>query len=90
MESDSKIKPVAAVTASTAPKVKMLINGRFIDSNTFHWEVVINPATQEVLATVPFSTSAEIEAAVTSAKEAFKNRKNTPIPLRALLFFRFG
>ena len=89
MESDSKKKPIAAKVSLTAPKVKMLINGRFIDSNTTHWEEVINPATQDVLATVPFSTPAEVAAAVASAKEAFKTWKTTPIPTRARLFFRF-
>jgi malonate-semialdehyde dehydrogenase (acetylating)/methylmalonate-semialdehyde dehydrogenase len=33
---------------------------------------VINPATQEVLAQVPFATDAEIDAAIASAKTAFK------------------
>jgi malonate-semialdehyde dehydrogenase (acetylating)/methylmalonate-semialdehyde dehydrogenase len=42
-----------------------------------------------VLATVPFSTSDEIEEAVAAAKEAFTTWKNTPISTRARLFFRF-
>ena len=54
MGSDSKTKPAAAETSLTEPKVKMLINGRSIDSDTTHWEEVINPATQEVPATVKF------------------------------------
>ena len=70
-------------------KVKMLINGQFIDSATSHWEEVTNPATQEVLAEVPFSTAEEIDAAVAAATEAFKTWKNTPISTRARLFFRF-
>lgn len=70
-------------------KVKMLVNGQFGDSTTSHWEKVTNPATQEVLAEVPFSTADEIAAAVAAATEAFKTWKNTPISTRARLFFRF-
>lgn len=70
-------------------KVKMLVNGQFGDSTTSHWEEVTNPATQEVLAEVPFSTADEIAAAVAAATEAFKTWKNTPISTRARLFFRF-
>jgi len=71
------------------PKVKMLINGQFVDSRTSQWEEVPNPATQKVLAKVPFSTSDEIDTAVAAAREAFTTWKNTPISTRARLFFRF-
>jgi malonate-semialdehyde dehydrogenase (acetylating)/methylmalonate-semialdehyde dehydrogenase len=50
----------------------MLINGQFVDSRTSSWAEIPNPATQKVLAKVPFSTSDEIETAVAAAKEAFK------------------
>lgn len=75
--------------SGSPPRVKMLINGQFVDSTTPHWEEVTNPATQEVLAEVPFSTSDEIDEAVARAAEAFKIWKNTPISTRARLFFRF-
>jgi malonate-semialdehyde dehydrogenase (acetylating)/methylmalonate-semialdehyde dehydrogenase len=38
---------------TAVPKVQMLINGHFLDSNTSHYEDVLNPATQQVLAQVP-------------------------------------
>jgi len=66
-----------------APIVKMLLDGKFIDSKSTEWHDVVNPATQEVLAQVPFATDAEIDAAVASAKAAFKTWKNTPIAARA-------
>ena len=47
-----------------AHRVKLLINGGFVESNTSEWHDVINPATQQVLAQVPFATDAEIDAAV--------------------------
>jgi len=89
MKSDSNATKVTADQSMAPPKVKMLINGQFVDSRTSYWAEIPNPATQEVLAKVPFSTSDEIETAVAAAKEAFKTWKNTAIPTRARLFFRF-
>ena len=74
---------------SNPTNVKMLINGQFVDSRTSDWAEIPNPATQEVLAKVPFSTSDEVDAAVDAAREAFKSWKNTAISTRARLFFRF-
>ena len=54
-----------------APTVKLLIGGKFVESKTTQWRDVVNPATQEVLARVPFATPDEINAAVASGNEAF-------------------
>ncbi|MEP6883129.1 MAG: CoA-acylating methylmalonate-semialdehyde dehydrogenase [Gammaproteobacteria bacterium] len=70
------------------PTVKMLLDGKFIDSNTTEWHEVVNPATQQVLAQVPFATDAEIEAAVASAKRAYKTWKNTPLAARARIMLK--
>lgn len=70
------------------PTVKLLINGEFIESKTTQWRDVVNPATQEVLARVPFATPDEINAAVAAAKEAFKTWKKTPIGARARIFLK--
>jgi malonate-semialdehyde dehydrogenase (acetylating)/methylmalonate-semialdehyde dehydrogenase len=77
-----------AVQADQAPTVKLLLDGKFIESKTSEWHDVINPATQEVLAQVPYSTDAEINAAVASAKEAYKTWKNTPIAARARIMLK--
>ena len=61
--------------AVLAPTVKLLIGGQFVESKTTEWRNVVNPATQQVLARVPFATADEINAAVASAKEAFKTGK---------------
>ena len=71
------------------PTVKLLINGEFVESKTSEWRNVINPATQEVLARVPFATDDEIEAAVASAKEAFKTWRKTGIGTRARIFLKY-
>lgn len=74
--------------AALAPTVKLLIGGKFVESKTTEWRNVVNPATQEVLARVPFATPDEIEAAVASAKEAFKTWRKTPIGARARIFLK--
>jgi len=77
-----------AVLAAQAPTVKLLLDGKFIDSQTSEWHDVVNPATQEVLAQVPFATDSEINAAIASAKAAFKTWKNTPLAARARIMLK--
>lgn len=69
--------------------VKLLINGEFVESRTQQWRDIVNPATQDVLARVPFATSEEIEAAVASASHAFKSWRKTPIGARARIFLKY-
>ncbi|WP_447590846.1 CoA-acylating methylmalonate-semialdehyde dehydrogenase [Aquipseudomonas campi] len=73
----------------TVATVKLLINGEFVESRTSQWRDVVNPATQEVLARVPFATPEEMEAAVASAREAFKAWRKTPIGTRARIFLKY-
>ena len=77
-----------ASTAVKAPTVKLLIGGQFVESQTTEWRDVVNPATQQVLARVPFATAEVLNAAVASAKEAFKTWKKTPIGARARVFLK--
>lgn len=78
---------VASVSA-TPPTVKLLIDGRFVESAASEWHDVINPATQEVIARVPFATDEEIDAAVAAAKRAYQTWKNTPIAARARIMLK--
>lgn len=77
-----------AFETEQTPSVKLLLDGKFIDSTSGEWHDVVNPATQQVLAQVPFATDAEIEATVASAKAAFKTWKHTPIAARARIMLR--
>ncbi|TDQ37870.1 CoA-acylating methylmalonate-semialdehyde dehydrogenase [Thiopseudomonas denitrificans] len=77
------------MTASSIPTVKLLINGEFVESKTSEWREVVNPATQEVLARVPFATADEIEAAIASAAAAFKTWRKTAIGTRARIFLKY-
>jgi len=76
-------------TQSSVPTVKLLINGEFIESKSTQWRDIVNPATQQVLARVPFATADEMEAAVVSAREAFKTWRKTPIGARARVFLKY-
>lgn len=78
----------SAKLAETVTSVKLLINGRFVDSTTTEWQDVVNPATQEVLARVPFATDAEIDAAVAAATQAYKTWKNAPLAARARIMLK--
>lgn len=59
---------------------KMLIGGRLVDgAGTFE---VINPATEQVLATAPYASSVELDAAVSAANAAFPKWAATPVEIR--------
>ena len=71
------------------PTIKLLINGEFVESQADQWREVINPATQQVLARVPFATPDEINAAVANARDTFKSWRKTPIGTRARIFLKY-
>eukprot|EP00258_Populus_trichocarpa_P001216 XP_002300008.3 methylmalonate-semialdehyde dehydrogenase [acylating], mitochondrial [Populus trichocarpa] len=64
------------------PRVPNLIGGKFVDSQSSSTIDVINPATQEAVSRVPFTTNEEFRAAVSAAKQAFPAWRNTPITTR--------
>ncbi|HTE41234.1 MAG TPA: CoA-acylating methylmalonate-semialdehyde dehydrogenase [Steroidobacteraceae bacterium] len=74
--------------SNTPATVKLLINGHFVESQAKEWRDVVNPATQEVLARVPFATDEEVAAAIAAAKEAFRTWKNTPLAARARIMLK--
>ncbi|MCE8010752.1 CoA-acylating methylmalonate-semialdehyde dehydrogenase [Billgrantia desiderata] len=63
-------------------EIPMYIDGQAVPSQSQEWRDVINPATQEVVARVPFCTAEEVDRAVASAKEAFKTWRKTPLAKR--------
>ncbi len=78
----------AVLQTQPAPTVKLLINGKFVESKATQWRDVVNPATQEVLARVPMCDAAEVGEAIQAANEAFKTWKNTPIGVRARIMLK--
>ena len=77
-----------AAQSKATETVKLLINGEFVESRSNEWRDVINPATQEVLARVPFATVDEVNAAVAAAKEAFRTWKSTPVGARVRVMLK--
>eukprot|EP00903_Cladosiphon_okamuranus_P015999 g14775.t1 len=59
-----------------------------IESATTDWIDVNNPATQEVVCRVPRSTDCEMDAAVSSAKEAFLTWRDVPVQHRSRVMFK--
>ncbi|MBI3715961.1 MAG: CoA-acylating methylmalonate-semialdehyde dehydrogenase, partial [Betaproteobacteria bacterium] len=78
----------AVLQTQPIPTVKLLINGKFVESKASQWRDVVNPATQEVLARVPMCDTAEVNEAVKVAAEAFKTWKNTPLGARARIMLK--
>ncbi|HST01332.1 MAG TPA: aldehyde dehydrogenase family protein [Usitatibacter sp.] len=77
-----------APSKATVQTVKLLINGKFVESKAKAWRDVVNPATQEVLARVPMCDAAEVGEAVKAAADAFKTWRNTPIAARARIMLK--
>lgn len=71
------------------PALKNFIGGRWVESASSQYEAVPNPATGEVLATVPLSTRQDVDAAVTAAAEAFKEWRHVAVPRRARILFKY-
>ena len=64
------------------------INGVWTKSSAVEFCDVVNPATAEVLARVPFSTAAEVDAAVRAASAALPAWRTTPAQDRVQYLFK--
>ncbi|MGB0361153.1 MAG: aldehyde dehydrogenase family protein, partial [Endozoicomonas sp.] len=60
-------------------KIPLYINGEFLTSESSKTIPVVNPATQEFLAELPFTSEREMKTAVEGAKTAFKTWRQVPI-----------
>ena len=69
------------------PILKNYINGEWIESSSSDIRDVFNPATGEVIARVPMSTTEETEVAIESANKAFPRWRRTIPITRARYFF---
>lgn len=77
------------MSPQNVPQIPLFINGKKVSSKSTNLRNVVNPATQEVLATVPFATIDEVNQAVESAREAFKTWKKVPIGTRSRIFLKY-
>ncbi|KAA8694428.1 MULTISPECIES: CoA-acylating methylmalonate-semialdehyde dehydrogenase [Pseudomonas] len=73
---------------TTVKQAKLLINGEWVESKTTEWQDIVNPATQQVLARVPFATADEVNAAIDAAQRAFQTWKLTPIGARMRIMLK--
>ncbi|WP_345587637.1 aldehyde dehydrogenase family protein, partial [Sulfurisphaera tokodaii] len=69
-------------------KLKLYIDGQRVESKTEIWGNVYNPAKDEIIAQVPFSTKDETKEAIQSAQEAFEKWRELPITDRLQYLFR--
>src|SRR3954470_21209655 len=67
-----------SVAAPPANKLTHYINGQWARSEASEWREVVNPATGEVLASVPMGAADDVNAAVEAAAAAFPEWRRTP------------
>jgi malonate-semialdehyde dehydrogenase (acetylating)/methylmalonate-semialdehyde dehydrogenase len=71
------------------PVVPLWINGKATPSGSERSGPVTNPATGELIRTVPFANAADVDAAVRAAAAAFPAWRDTPPLRRARILARF-
>ena len=64
------------------------INGKWVKGNTAFQ--TINPANEELVATIAQAEVSDVDAAVDAAKKAFNSWRLTPAPLRGEILFKVG
>jgi len=62
---------------------KIYVNGQWIKPNGNGTNNVINPATEEIVAKVPYADATDVDNAVQAARDAFDSWTNTPAAIRA-------
>ena len=67
-----------SVAAPPPTKVPNYINGQWQDSVAHEWQDVVNPATGEVIASVPLSDTTEVSNAIDAASAAYPAWRRTP------------
>jgi len=72
----------------TVNRVANFVGGETVASPSQRTLPVTNPTTGEVIADVPMSTAAELDAAVVSAVEAQQEWGSTPVKDRVQVLFR--
>src|SRR5213592_1067762 len=65
------------------------IGGRWVKSHATEFFDVHNPAVGDVIGRTPLSTSADVDAAVKAAAQAFPAWRETPVNARAQVLYKF-
>jgi len=69
--------------------IQQLIDGNWSTSSSSTTTTLLNPATQESLGELPFSTDQEIGAAISAAAKAYLSWSQVPLPERTRVMFEF-
>src|SRR6266581_4603478 len=77
-----------SVAAPPANKLTNFINGHWVESHASEWRDVVNPATGDLLASVPLADAADVNKAVEAAAAAFPEWRRTPPEDRIQPLFR--
>ncbi|MFD1710884.1 CoA-acylating methylmalonate-semialdehyde dehydrogenase [Ottowia sp. GY511] len=73
---------------SQPTQIPHFIGGKPHPSKSTEWRDVTNPATQEVVARVPFATREEVELAVATAQQAFQTWRSTSLGARMRIMLK--
>ena len=72
-----------------AKRLKYFVGGQWRDSATDEWYEITNSSTGEVMAEAPRCTAEEVDEAVAAALKAFPAWRDTPLPQRVQVMYRF-
>lgn len=70
-------------------RLKYFVGGEWRESQTHEWYPITNSSTGAVMAEAPRCTQEEVDAAVAAAVAAFPAWRDTPLPQRVQVMFRF-
>ena len=80
--------PLLSEVGKNYGRLKLFMDGSWVDSDSTQVEPVINPAKDEVIAEVPFALKEEVDKAVEAAARAFEKWKEFPAPTRVQYLYR--
>ena len=69
--------------------VAQLINGKFVTSSSSQIIAVTNPANNQEISKLPFSSNDDMAKAIESASKAFKTWKKVPVSERARVMLKY-
>lgn len=81
---------VAPGTVSEQQELYNYVDGEWTETSGTDGQDVVNPATNEKLGRVPFSTDSDTDATVERAREAFEDWRSTPVEERNAYSRCFG
>ena len=76
------------MSSSSIPNIPLFIGGLPVQSKTTEWRDVVDPATQEVVARVPFATGDEVRLAISNARDAYASWRQTSLGQRMRIMLR--